>query len=123
MARLLAAEFIPGLGARDTRSGLRLPAKTLGLALRGLLLLLLAGNPLDGEDDVRALLAEPLEVDVLDELRQGRLPGLLTVVVDLPQFCRIQPKLPRHLHVGVGQVVPLPGLDPGEEARGDATGG
>jgi hypothetical protein len=38
---------------------------------------------LDRHDDIRTALAEPLEVQVLDELGQGRFPRLLPVVVEI----------------------------------------
>ncbi|WP_377244754.1 hypothetical protein [Phytohabitans kaempferiae] len=41
-----------------------------------------AGDFLDGVDDVGPLAAEPLGVQILDELGKRRLPRLLPVVVD-----------------------------------------
>src|SRR5215218_8321539 len=105
------------------RSWLGTGAETLRLALRRLLLLLLVSDLLDGQHDVRPLLAEPLEVEVLDEDGQGGLPGFLAMVVDLPELLRVHPQLTRHLHMGVREVTQLPGVDPGLELIGNSSAG
>src|SRR6266568_748079 len=68
-------------------------------------------------DDLRLLPAKPLEVEVLDELRQRRLPRLLPVVADLAQLSRVQPEFAGHLHLRVREAVPLARLNPGPDLR------
>src|SRR6266545_5237331 len=45
-------------------------------------------------------------MQVLDKLRQRRLPRLLSMVVDLAEFLRVQPELAGHPHVRRRQPVP-----------------
>src|SRR6266852_1043844 len=59
---------------------------------------------LDRHHDRLPLPAKPPQVQVLDQLRQRRLPRLLVVVVELPELPRVHPELPSHLHVRVQQV-------------------
>ncbi len=40
----------------------------------------------DGQYLFRSLLAEPFEIDVLDEDRQWRIPGLLPMIGELAEF-------------------------------------
>jgi len=61
-------------------------APTPHLALQRLLVFLHAGPLLDRHDDVRTPRAEPFEIQVLDELREGQLPGFL----DCPSTCRLR---------------------------------
>src|SRR4051812_42187884 len=68
------------------------------------------------------LFAEPLEVQVLDEFRQGHLPGFLVVVIDLPELGWIHAQLAGHLHLGVREVMPLPRIDPRLEPHRDLLG-
>src|ERR1019366_9326119 len=89
----------------------------------GLLLLELSGSLLDRDDDFGLLAAEAFEVEILDELGQRRLPGLLSVVVDRAELRWVHPKLTRHLHLGVGEVVALARLDPRLQLRRDRAGG
>ena len=70
------------------------------------------GVRLDGHHDLRPNPAEPLGVQVLDELGQRNLPRLLPVVVQRAELGRVQPKLAGHLHVGVGEPVPCSCVDP-----------
>jgi hypothetical protein len=67
---------------------------------------------LDRHHGLRLLSAEPLVVEVLEELWQRRLPGLLSVVVELTQFLPVQPDFACHLYVRVRQAVALPRRDP-----------
>src|SRR5215468_4686678 len=67
---------------------------------------------LDRHHALGPLPAEPLPVQVLDELRQRRLPRLLIMVVELAELPRVHPELARHLHLRVRQPEPLPRLDP-----------
>ena len=69
------------------------------------------------KDPVRAVLAEPLEVEIFDEYRQGSLPRLLLVVVDLAELLRVHPQFPSHLDVGMRQVVASTSIDPGLYCR------
>src|SRR3989442_310103 len=77
-----------------------------------LLVFVHAGPFFDRHDDIRTALAEALEVQALDELREGRLPGFLLVVVELAELLRVQAELARHLHVGVGEAMPPARVDP-----------
>jgi hypothetical protein len=56
-----------------------------GLAL-GLPALVLSRSLLDRDDDLGAFPAEALQIEVLDELGQRGLPGLLVVVSSLPSL-------------------------------------
>jgi hypothetical protein len=51
----------------------------------------------EGEHHIRAVLAEPLAVELLDEYRQRRLPWLLAVVVKFAVLPGVQAKFARHL--------------------------
>src|SRR5882724_5414464 len=72
------------------RAGLALDivrrAPALPLALPRLLVRVRAGPVLDRHDDIRTAPAEPLDIQVLDELGQRHLPRLLPVVVELPEL-------------------------------------
>src|SRR4051794_34176865 len=76
---------LEGRGLRQ-RCFLSLPAQMLCLTLGGLLLLDLASPLLNGQNDVGAILAEALAVQTLNEFRQRRLPGFLTMVVELAEL-------------------------------------
>src|SRR6266568_3745642 len=52
-------------------------------------------------DDPGLLPAKLLEVQVLDELRQRRLPRLLPVVAELAELSRVQPQFAGHLHLRI----------------------
>jgi hypothetical protein len=64
------------------------------------------------ECGVPQCLAEPLEVELFDELRQGQLPRFLLVVIDLAQLRRVHPQFASHVDLGVRQMVTLSRLDP-----------
>lgn len=63
--------------------------------------------------------AETVLVELLNELRERHLPRFLIVVVELAQLRRVQAKFTSHLHVGVGQTVTFPCLNPGPVFLGD----
>ena len=71
---------------------------------------------LEGYDALRRVTAEPLEVERLDELRERRLPPLLSVIVELAELPRIHTQLTRDLHLRVREVMALPRCDPVLEA-------
>ena len=77
-----------------------------------LLSLLVLYDLLDRPDVLRPLLAEPLEIELFDELGKRRLPRLLSMVRLLPEFLRIHPQFPCHLDVGMGEVKPLASVNP-----------
>lgn len=58
---------------------------------------------------------ESLEVQSFDELRKRGLPGLLFVIVDLPEFLRVHPEFSSHLNLHVSQPMTLLGFDPRNE--------
>ena len=61
----------------------------------------IATDPLfDTQDDVWSVLPKPLGVEVLDELGERHLPGLLTVIVQLAELLRVHSQLAGHLDVG-----------------------
>jgi hypothetical protein len=64
----------------------------------------------------RSLAAEPILIAFRNELREGKLPGLLPMVGEHAKFLRIQPQLTRHLDVQIAQVKALVGVRPGVEA-------
>jgi RNA-directed DNA polymerase len=66
---------------------------------------------LDGAYVIGPAFLEVLEVQLLDELGQGRLPGLLLGVGQAAELLRIQPQLPGHLDVGIGKME-APRLNP-----------
>jgi len=102
-AKLTGIGFSPGHFPRAPAPQLPLPRLPVFLH---------AGPRLDRHDDVRSALAEALQVQALDELREGHLPGLLPVVVELAKPLRVQTELARHLHVGVREMVPRARVDP-----------
>src|SRR2546421_459126 len=79
-----------------------------GLGLRELPRLLL-----DRRHHFGPVAAEPLAVQVLNELGKWLLPGLLTVVVELAELPGVQAELTRHLNLCMRQPVPLAGVYPG----------
>ena len=74
--------------------------------------LLVLYDLLDRPDVVWPLLAEPLEIELFDELGKGRLPQLLLTVCLLTEFLRIHPQFPCHLNMGMGEVKPFAGINP-----------
>lgn len=62
--------------------------------------------------------SEAPQVEALNELRQWRLPPLLSLIRELIELPRIKPKFPSHLNLCVGQVKTLAGLYPDLEAAG-----
>ena len=63
--------------------------------------LLLLCKLFDCHNYFRAIPSEPFVIDSLDELRQWRLPPLLVVIRKAPELLWIEPKLSRHLDVGM----------------------
>jgi len=112
---LFAGSGGPGGRCARVHRGRR-AAPQLGLALLGRPLLLLTGALLDRQDDFGPRASEPLPVQVFDEERERELPALLAVVVESAELLRVHAKLTRHLHVSVGKVMPLSGIDPGAQA-------
>jgi hypothetical protein len=55
---------------------------------------------------------ESLDIEPFDELRQGQLPRLLLVVVELPELPRIHPQLARHLDLLVREMKAPLGFEP-----------
>ncbi len=98
-------------------------APTPHFALQRVLLFLHAGPFLYGDGDVRTALAKPFEVQVLDERRQGQLPGFLPVVVELAELLRVHAQFARHLHLGVREVMPRPRVDPNLKPLGNPIAG
>src|SRR5271169_750188 len=94
----------------------RLPL-VLGLLLGFVFCLSQTKQFLHRKDPVRAVLAEPLEVEIFDEYGQGNLPRFLLVVVDLAELPRVHPQFPSHLDVGMRQVVASASIDPGLYCR------
>ena len=78
-----------------------------------LLLLVATDSLLDGQHDIRALLAEPRAVARLNVLRERHLLRLLVVVVHLAELGRIHAQLARHLDLGMGKTMPLASVYPG----------
>ena len=74
--------------------------------------LLVPDDLLDRPDLVWPLLAEPFEVELLDELGKRRFPRLLMMVRLLTEFLRIHPQFPCHLNLGMGEVKPFAGINP-----------
>jgi len=68
--------------------------------------------------DGGAVLAEALAVQVLDERRQRRLPGFLTVVVELAELVGVHTQLARHLDLYVREMMTLARVDPGLQPIG-----
>jgi hypothetical protein len=60
--------------------------------------------------------AESTEIEVLDELRQRRLPRFLRWLAILPSF-RVQAEFASHLHLRVREVVSLARRNPGLNIR------
>lgn len=89
-----------------------LAASLLCLPFEHLPLLSSADPILDGHGIVGPRLAEPLEVEMLNELPERHLPGFLAVVVDLSELLWIHPQLASHLDMTVGQVVAPSRIDP-----------
>jgi len=61
--------------------------------------------------------AEPLAVQVLDELGKRLLPRFLAVVVELAELPGVQAKLTRHLNLGMREPVPSARVFPGLQLR------
>jgi hypothetical protein len=82
--------------------------------IRPLLALLLdfSSALLKRKNSVWLPLAESLEIEMLNEIRQRRFPFLLPVVVDLPELLRVHPEFSRHLNLGVSEMMPLSRLNP-----------
>ena len=55
---------------------------------------------------------EALEVQLLDILGQGRLPGLFPGIGQAVELLRIQPQLSGHRDVSIGQMKAVARLDP-----------
>ena len=66
---------------------------------------------LGGLHDLGPFAAEPLEVQVLDVLRQRDFPLFLAVVGDA-ELSRVEPELASHLHLCMRQVIPLARVNP-----------
>jgi hypothetical protein len=77
---------------------------------------------LDSLDHIGAVAAEPLGVQVLNKLRERRLPWLLLVVVELAELGRVQPELAGHLDVCVRESVALARVDPGLQSGMECLG-
>jgi len=76
-------------------------------------LLSLIGDELfDRSHVVRLRFAESLEIQVLNELRERRLPSLLAMVVLLPELLRVETEFSSHLNMGVRKSVTISGIDP-----------
>jgi hypothetical protein len=67
---------------------------------------------------VGAVLTEPLAVEFLDEHRQGQLPRLLVVIVELAELLRVEAQFARHLDLLVREPMALTGVDPDLERFG-----
>jgi hypothetical protein len=55
---------------------------------------------------------EVLKIQLLYELGQGRLPGLLLGIGQAAELLRVQPQIPGHLEVGMREMEALARLDP-----------
>lgn len=77
--------------------------------------LVLSYSLLDRDDDLGAFPAEALQVEVLDELGQRGLPGLLVVVVERAELVWVHPELSCRLHVSMRESVAPACLSPGLE--------
>ena len=95
------------------RCRLGLPAPRSCRASECFFLLIAADLLLDGQDDIRSILAKPRGAEVLDELRERRLPGLLIVIVLLAELLRVHSQLAGHLDVGVRQMMAPARIYPG----------
>jgi hypothetical protein len=84
----------------------------LGFSALRLLTRCVCHHLLDGTDVVRPLLLESFEIQLLNVLRQGNLPGFLPVIGHASELLGIDPELSRHLDMGMGKVEPLSGIDP-----------
>jgi hypothetical protein len=60
-----------------------------------------AASLLDRQNCFWASLAESLEVELFDKLRQGQLPRLPLVIIDLAQLSRVHPQFAGHVDLGV----------------------
>lgn len=69
-------------------------------------------NLFDRPHAVRFGLAETLEIQTLNELRERRLPQFLRVIILPPELFRIEAEFSGHLNMGMRQPVTLSGLDP-----------
>jgi hypothetical protein len=100
--------------ARFARSHIRHAQffQLFALAFGCLLAFKLLGVCFQGQDLIGGRFLKALEVDVLDKLRQRRFPRLLFFIGQLAEFVRIKAQLAGHLHLGIAQVVALPGIDP-----------
>src|SRR5258706_1212235 len=61
--------------------------------------------------------AKPLEIQLLDELRQRRFPWFLAVIGDLAELPRVQPEFAAYLHLRMRQLVPRACLNPSLRRR------
>lgn len=105
----IAAEGVDPGAVRGSGGGrLRRAGHCAGIPCRG------RPRPSPGRrDGLGPFPAEPLEVEVLDELRQWRFPRFLPVVGDLAELAWVQAEFAGHLHLRVREVVPLARLSPG----------
>ena len=71
----------------------------------------IADHLLGGPYVIGPAFLEVLEVQLLDELRQGHLPGLLLRVGEAAELLGIEAQLSGHLDVGIGKMETLPRLD------------
>ncbi|MDD5482649.1 MAG: hypothetical protein PHP98_03215 [Kiritimatiellae bacterium] len=74
-----------------------------GLAL-GLLALSVLNDPFKRPGISRLTPAKPFSVKFGDKFGQWRLPGLLPVIRETPEFLRIKAEFSRHLNVGMRQM-------------------
>jgi hypothetical protein len=63
-------------------------------------------------------LSETFEVQMLDVLSQRPFPSMLTMVGITTEPFWVQAEFPCHLDLGMGQVIPLAGVDPDLEFVG-----
>jgi hypothetical protein len=70
----------------------------------------------EGDDLRRSLPMKAFAVACRNELREGKLPGLLPMVGEAATFLRVQPQFTRHLDMQIAQVKALLGFRPRVEA-------
>src|SRR5439155_11986548 len=75
--------------------------------------LLRRGRFLDTFHGIRSLLTEAFGIKLPNEFPQRQLPGLLVMVVQLPELLWVHPQLTCHLHVLMRQVELASCIDPG----------
>jgi len=84
----------------------------LRLAPGGLLCRFLSILLFDRYDYIRLIFAEPLALQMRNELWKGKLPWLLPMVRKFSELLWVQAELARHLDMGMREVKTLPCIDP-----------